>query len=408
VHVASITSHPIQYQTPLWRELGSKLEHFDAFFLTDHGINRSFDREFGQAFAWDLDMLGGYNSKVLNCTGSFDMRKFGGVCLPPNFKRDLAQSYGLIWIEGWRYKGFVDAIRICSRNNVPFVIRGESNLLAPHSRSKLIAKRLVLSLLLRRAAAFLCIGSENRKFYRWLGFDETVLLDAPYFVDNDRFEAQSDLSVTKRVTIRERWGISRHAKVLLFCGKLIDKKHPDHLVEAVSLLQQQSPNEEYHILFVGNGGLRDELTRKCRVLFDAWETRRLGNLEDCSNKFPRASFAGFLNQTEIVEAYVASDVIVLPSDAGETWGLVVNEAMASGIPAVVSNLVGCALDLPGKLDPRAIYPYGNISNLAHSIQSILNAGFERKKIQSIAASHHMRKTVECFLRFLDNYKKANL
>jgi glycosyltransferase involved in cell wall biosynthesis len=57
------------------------------------------------------------------------------------------------------------------------------------------------------------------------------------------------------------------------------------------------------------------------------------------------TFAGFLNQSEIVQAYVAADCLVLPSDAGETWGLVVNEAMASGRPALVSDLVGCAEDL---------------------------------------------------------------
>ena len=63
---------------------------------------------------------------------------------------------------------------------------------------------------------------------------------------------------------------------------------------------------------------------------------------------PSASFAGFLNQTEISKAYVAAEVLVLPSDYHETWGLVVNEAMASGLPCIVSDLCGCAEDLaPG-------------------------------------------------------------
>ena len=54
------------------------------------------------------------------------------------------------------------------------------------------------------------------------------------------------------------------------------------------------------------------------------------------------TFAGFLNQGEIATAYAAADVLVLPSDWGETWGLVVNEAMACGLPAILSNACGCA------------------------------------------------------------------
>jgi glycosyltransferase involved in cell wall biosynthesis len=61
-------------------------------------------------------------------------------------------------------------------------------------------------------------------------------------------------------------------------------------------------------------------------------------------------FAGFLNQADIPAAYVAADCLVLPSDYGETWGLVVNEAMACGVPALVSDQVGSAVDLvsPGR------------------------------------------------------------
>jgi glycosyltransferase involved in cell wall biosynthesis len=60
---------------------------------------------------------------------------------------------------------------------------------------------------------------------------------------------------------------------------------------------------------------------------------------------PSATFAGFLNQKEISEAYVAADCLVLPSDYRETWGLVVNEALASNLPCLVSQACGCAEEL---------------------------------------------------------------
>jgi len=76
------------------------------------------------------------------------------------------------------------------------------------------------------------------------------------------------------------------------------------------------------------------------------------------------TFAGFLNQSEIPAAYVASDCLVLPSDYGETWGLVVNEAMACGRPAIVSDRVGCAPDLVIDGVTGAVFPFGATDALA--------------------------------------------
>jgi glycosyltransferase involved in cell wall biosynthesis len=81
------------------------------------------------------------------------------------------------------------------------------------------------------------------------------------------------------------------------------------------------------------------------------------------DKLP-VKFAGFLNQSRMASAYVAADALVLPSDGGETWGLVVNEAMACGLPCFVSDRVGCGPDmiLPG--ETGAVFPLGDCEALA--------------------------------------------
>jgi len=71
-----------------------------------------------------------------------------------------------------------------------------------------------------------------------------------------------------------------------------------------------------------------------------------------------------LNQSRIVEAYVAADCLVLPSDGRETWGLVVNEAMACSRPAIVSNVVGCAPDLVRDGRTGAIFRLGDVGQLS--------------------------------------------
>jgi glycosyltransferase involved in cell wall biosynthesis len=126
----------------------------------------------------------------------------------------------------------------------------------------------------------------------------------------------------------------------LFCGKFIPKKRPLDLVDAAQLLLRSHPELKVHLLFVGSGELGDELRAKCNVLFDADQSV----VSSQRPPAPPASFAGFLNQTEISKAYVAADYLVLPSES-ETWGLTVNEAMASGLPAIIADAVGCAPDL---------------------------------------------------------------
>ena len=80
---------------------------------------------------------------------------------------------------------------------------------------------------------------------------------------------------------------------------------------------------------------------------------------------------GFLNQSELPAAYASADVLVLPSDGQETWGLVVNEAMACGIPAIVSDVVGCGPDLIDPGQTGATFPFGDVAALASAIESVL-------------------------------------
>jgi glycosyltransferase involved in cell wall biosynthesis len=82
----------------------------------------------------------------------------------------------------------------------------------------------------------------------------------------------------------------------------------------------------------------------------------------------RVDFAGFLNQDEIAIAYALADCLVLPS-ASETWGLVVNEALASGLPCVVSDAVGCAPDLITS-ETGAVFECGDIGALRNALESI--------------------------------------
>jgi glycosyltransferase involved in cell wall biosynthesis len=217
---------------------------------------------------------------------------------------------------------------------------------------------------------FLCIGAANRELYRSYGVPESKLHMTPYAVDNERFARQAEALRNSKSAIRNQWRIPEDAYVVLFCGKFIPKKRPLDLIKAAQLLLKSHPELKTHLLFAGSGELGRELRANCNVVFDSEAPS--SQLPTPGFEKPRASFAGFLNQTEISKAYVAVDVLVLPSDYGETWGLVVNEAMASGLRSVISNRCGCAVDL-GSKEGNTVFEFADTTDLASRIEWISQA-----------------------------------
>src|SRR4029077_8667220 len=142
-----------------------------------------------------------------------------------------------------------------------------------------------------------------------------------------------------------------------------------------------------HLLFVGSGELERELRKSCQVVYDVERpaARDASAIPAAASSVvqPPVSFAGFLNQTEISRAYVAADCLVLPSDHGETWGLVVNEALASGLACLVSDACGCAQELTGE---SGSFQFSNIPGLASKLIRVANDRGELAVPPSIAES----------------------
>jgi glycosyltransferase involved in cell wall biosynthesis len=194
---------------------------------------------------------------------------------------------------------------------------------------------------------------------------------APYCVDNERFAAQADSLRPRRKDIRRSWGIADDAFCVLFAGKFIDKKRPFDLLNTLKDARFAQQNRPLHLLFGGSGELGQSLRSACQVVFDVEASNDVSVQVNDGGTLPLATFAGFLNQKEISRAYVAADCLVLPSDSRETWGLVVNEAMASGLPCVVSDACGCAEDLVAPIKSQLVYPLGDTSALAGALLELM-------------------------------------
>jgi len=318
-----IETHPIQYKAPLFRLLAQRDDlDFEVLYAmmpdtTQQGAG------FGVAFAWDVPLLEGYHYAVLeNRARQPSVTTFEGCDTPAIYHWLRRDRPDVVLVNGWVTKTCVQALWACRRLGIPCMVRGEANLLRPRARWKHVGHRL----LLMQYDAYLYIGSANREFYRLHRCPDDRLFFAPYAVDNAYFAACAYARTGQRGELRDQLGIPRDALVFLFAGKLEAKKHPNAIIQAVTKMPATARSRA-HVLMAGEGPLRSTCEASAR------------------NASLPVTFAGFLNQSRMPDAYAAADVLVLPSDAGETWGLVVNEAMASGRPAIVSTSAGCCADL---------------------------------------------------------------
>jgi glycosyltransferase involved in cell wall biosynthesis len=345
--VLAVASHPIQYHAPWFRGLAlAPGIDFSVLFVQQPDAHAQ-GRGFGVAFEWDVPLLDGYRWSVVPPS---QLRGRGGlqgflatrIADPLALLRELAPD--VLVLTGWHVWPLVQLLMAARRLRIPVIMRGEANALRRRGWRARLAHRWLLG----QCAAFLPIGRASRDFYRGYGIDDARLFDAPYFVDNERFLRAAAHAEAQRDSLRARWSIPADRTCLVYAGKLEPKKRILDLLEAVRLAS--AAGAALHLLVVGTGELQAQAQALAR-----------------EHALP-VTFAGFLNQSEIASAYVAGDALVLPSDYGETWGLVVNEAMVCARPAIVSDRVGCGPDLVTAGETGERFAFGDTAALAAVMQ----------------------------------------
>jgi glycosyltransferase involved in cell wall biosynthesis len=200
----------------------------------------------------------------------------------------------------------------------------------------LLAKRIALKLF----HAGLVAGAPQLRYFEGLGMQARSLFTGYDCVDNHYFEAAtSNARVVKSAT---RMQLGLPDQYLLNVGRMVGKKNLQTLVEAFSMLIRRNAAAGFHLVLTGSGEREPALKVLCSELGLPVYTRTKPMAEPAAP--PGVHFLGFRQIADNAAIYALASVFVLPSSV-EEWGLVVNEAMASGLPVVVSERAGCAEDL---------------------------------------------------------------
>lgn len=352
IKLAFLLSHPIQYFSPLFREL-TKNAGIDltVLYSSRHGLESRVDEKFGVEFAWDIPLLEGYKYKFLESIprGASPQGPLG--LFNPGIVRELfAEHYEVLVVHGYNYLTCWLAFLGAKATSTKLLVRGESHLLAKRPFWRRAFKALPLKVLFRTLDGYLAIGSRSARYAEHCGVRANRVFIAPYCVHNEFFAKRAKEGAGFREKMLRALNLHPGSIVLAFFGKLYPRKAPFDLLVAFEKLN----SERVALLFVGDGESR-------RPLEDYVARKHISNVR----------FTGFVNQSMLPKYYGLTDVVVLPSRA-ESWGLVVNEAMACACAVVVSDVCGCAPDLVHEGKNGCIFPAGNVEALSKILRQLVN------------------------------------
>jgi 1,2-diacylglycerol 3-alpha-glucosyltransferase len=229
----------------------------------------------------------------------------------------------VVLIPGWATPASLIALEWCLRNQRPAVVMSESNAFDKkrYALAELI-KRIVVSLF----SAGLAGGQLQSKYLIALGlprnrvFTGYDVVDNEYFATNAAHVRENQIAFQRELRLPEKY--------FLASARFVSKKNLRRLMEGFAYYRDLAAPNHWKLVLLGDGPLRPELVTLRRTL-------------DLDNDI---LMPGFIQYRDLPAYYALANAFVHASTT-EQWGLVVNEAMATGLPVIVSNRCGCVPDL---------------------------------------------------------------
>ncbi len=375
--VAWVAEIPVPYRVGLYRRLREEggLE-LKLFFCAATQADRD----------WNVTLNGVPHTVIRGATVGVKPREQFSLRANPGIWGELSRFRpDVVVVGGYAHLTMQWAMLWCRCHRVPYVINSESH----HRRARggllRAMKRLPVRYFVSGAAAGLPTGSLAREYLISYGGRADRMFLLPNTCDVTRFSREREPTTACRDTVRRELGLGT-GPVVLFVGRLTLAKGVDTLLRAFAALcadegpagvgsprksdddrtvPRHAPDAP-HLLIVGEGEQRAELEALAGALRIA----------------ARVRFAGSMPWEGLPLTYAAVDLFVLPSRF-EPWGAVVNEALASGLPVIASDAVGCAQDLVQPGLNGWIVPAGDVSSLARVLREALA---DRERLAAMGAA----------------------
>jgi len=329
------------YRIPVFNALAARAEvdpHVVFLSETDPGLRQW--QVYRDEIQFSYQVLKSYRRRV----GRFNVLLTRGVSAALR-----ARNPEVILGGGYNYLAVWQAQRWARRHCVPFLLWSESNAVDARRNFPCVeaAKRRFIS----SCQGYVVPGTSAAGYLEGFGVPPDRIFVAANAVDVEHFSkvvqaARQDLH------LRERLGLPR--RYLLYVGRFVRAKGVFDLLTAYATLPEEI-RRTVGLVLAGDGEEREELVCRSRQISPG-----------------HVGFPGFLQRDELAAYYALAEALVFPTHS-DTWGLVVNEAMACGLPVIVTDLAGCVADLVRDGENGHVVGASDPEALSQAMERLLNA-----------------------------------
>lgn len=370
-------THPVQYRSPVFRELSRRNPSHKIYLFNSEWCEPKWGlKERGQIPRqnWNLNLLEGFSHEIL------ETARLGKLETMVRLRRVLVEEkptaillFGYYSWENWMLLFLARTLGIRT------MFLGDTFNDGFEKKRSGVKSQLV-RLFFSQISSFIAVGEKNFRYYLAKGVERKKIVIGKHCVDDRFFATDEEQGNRIRREWRAKMGIAESATVMLFLGRLVERKRPWDVVA----IHNQVGTAELFTVVAGNGVLEESLRPS------ATSSLR---------------FIGFQDQHEARKCYYGADFLIVPSE-WETWGLVVNEAFLCGLPALVTETCGCAGDLVVPGETGEIFTPGDVPGASRIIQGWLNEPSQLKALGRQAK----RKVLKEFSvdRFVDAIEAAEL
>jgi 1,2-diacylglycerol 3-alpha-glucosyltransferase len=273
----------------------------------------------------------------------------------------------VVAVPGWHDRCALAALKWCCDEGVPTVVMSDTT---PWDYKRKWWREAVKRRIVGCFGAALVAGRPHKDYMVKLGMPAERVFLGYDAVDNDYFAAKAEKSRKQKAESRTKFGLPEN--YFLASARFVEKKNLSRLIQAYARYrelavardhgQQTTDNRPWDLVLLGDGALRPDL---CHLISDL-------RLDACVH------LPGFKQYGELPVYYGLAKAFIHASTT-EQWGLVVNEAMASGLPVLVSHRCGCAADLVQEGRNGFTFDPCNVGQLAQLMLKVSASGFPRSE-----------------------------
>jgi glycosyltransferase involved in cell wall biosynthesis len=289
-------------------------------------------------------------------------------------------------VPGWSDRAALAAVRWCAMRQVPMIVMSEST---RHDERRSWWKEAVKRRIVGMFQTGLVGGRPHQDYLTDLGLARERIWLGYDVVDNEHFRRGAEAARASDKEMRARLGLPQ--RYFLASNRFIPKKNLPRLLQAFARYRQAAGPEGWDLVLLGDGELRGDLARYRDRL-------ELGG---------RVIMPGFKQYDELPSYYGLAGAFVHASTT-EQWGLVVNEAMAAGLPVLVSDRCGCATDLVADGENGFVFDPLDTDDLTRHLLRMAGGEYDREAMGQASEQIVSRWTPSTFAQGLERAARAAL